>query len=66
MVVYIPAWVRGTSKGGAPSFVSVDHLVGASEKLRWNIEVKVLRTLEIDDEQPFGWLLKGQVPGLSP
>ena len=38
-----------------------DHLVSGSEQRRWNIEAERLRSLEIDDQLEFGWLLDRQV-----
>jgi hypothetical protein len=39
--------------------VSPDHFVGENEKLGGNFKIKFFRTLQIDNEQPSGWLLKG-------
>src|SRR6476659_8783531 len=38
-----------------------DHLVSGSEQRRWNSEAERLRSLEIDDQLEFGWLLDRQV-----
>src|SRR5260370_41130424 len=38
-----------------------DHLVSGSEQRRRNSEAERLRSLEIDDQLEFGWLLDRQV-----
>jgi hypothetical protein len=43
-----------------------DHLVSGSEQRRWNSEAERLRSLEIDDQLEFGWLLDRQEPGFAP
>ena len=42
-----------------------DHLVGAGEQGWWNGEAERLRSLEIDDQLEFGWLLDRQVARLG-
>jgi hypothetical protein len=45
---------------------SFDHLVGASEERGRHGQAQRLGGLEIDYQLELGWLLDGQVRGLSP
>ena len=43
-----------------------DHLIGAGEQAIWHVEAERLRSLEIDHELAFCWLLHRQIRRLLP
>jgi hypothetical protein len=59
------AWVSCSRVGRRPVGNSLDHLVGAGEKRRWNIETERLGGRQIDNELKVGRLLDWNVGWLS-
>src|SRR6516162_9990309 len=57
-----PAWHIDAVRG--PSTPSLDHLVGAGDQHRWNVEVKRARRLQIEDKFELGRLQDRKVCGL--
>src|SRR3954467_5155399 len=55
------AWAR--SSAATESF---DHLVGAGEQRRWNLQANGLGGLKVERKREPRWQLKGQVRGLAP
>ena len=42
-----------------------DHLVGTGKQRSWNLDAKLLRGLEVDEQFKFGRLLNREVGGLG-
>jgi hypothetical protein len=53
-------------RANRPQTLLFDHLVGAGEQRRWDLEAERSGRLEVDDELELGQLKHRQVGGLSP